>query len=550
MAGKEPDGRLQAVIEGLEKRGAVSMRGRYHRGRGKLEKDYMVTRKVLGVGINGSVRLAKSRGNVGRQYAVKTFRFQNTSGPRCSMKDLASEIDIALAVDHPHTVRALDLYETEAELHLVMECMRGGELFDRLVKRKRFNEKDAAESARQMLSAVSYLHGQGIVHRDLKPENFLYETMDSSHLRLIDFGFSKRWNGSTPMTERCGTMSFSAPEVFKKNYTNQCDVWSLGVTIFMLLSGYAPFEGDKDKQMADIVSGNYKWRQDYWKDVSSDGIDFVKSLLSSDPNERPTAQAALQHRWLVGMTQMPPTRDMHLGVLESIRDFRRSSELRRACLATTIACMTSGDIEVDLRNFFLSVSGPSGVIEARRLVQDLQSRDSFVDEELQQALGGLSLEDSVSYSDFLAAMIPSFVQPQEELLLEAFRHFDADPVPYMDSMDSRQASFKGAIIGEQKRKFRWFRRRERRLSLEGFSEVIRQDVIARPSAQKDLKMEPSQRCGLSTWLTKIKDNFHRLPNGTAGFVRAVALSAENPLSPLSTYALLDGMPEILPATSA
>ena len=82
-------------------------------------------------------------------------------------------------------------YEADHHLYLVMECMEGKELFDRVTEKKRFSEYDAAEAVRQMLLAVNYLHNNGIVHRDLKLENFLYDKMGSDHLKLIDFGFSK-----------------------------------------------------------------------------------------------------------------------------------------------------------------------------------------------------------------------------------------------------------------------------------------------------------------------------------------------------------------------
>merc|ERR1719359_1631643 len=106
-----------------------------------------------------------------------------------------------------------------------MECMAGGELFDRITSLKRFEEKDAAEATKQMLLAVNYVHSHGIVHRDLKLENFLYDTEGSTHLKLIDFGFSKFFNSKERMHTSCGTLAYVAPEVLGKSYTSQCDMW-------------------------------------------------------------------------------------------------------------------------------------------------------------------------------------------------------------------------------------------------------------------------------------------------------------------------------------
>lgn len=128
-------------------------------------------------------------------------------------------------MDHPHVASLTDVYESEDQLYLVMECMLGGELFDRVVKRKRFTEKDAAKAVYQMLLAVNYIHSHDVVHRDIKLENFLYEAQDSDHLKLIDFGFSKIWQPNTTMAVSCGTLAYVAPEVLEKSYTSQCDLW-------------------------------------------------------------------------------------------------------------------------------------------------------------------------------------------------------------------------------------------------------------------------------------------------------------------------------------
>merc|ERR1719478_982477 len=167
--------------------------------------------------------------------------------------------------------------------------MEGGELFHRVTKRRHFTEKDAAEAAFQMLLAVNYIHTHGIVHRDIKLENFLYEKPDSDHLKLIDFGFSHIWEPNTKMALSCGTLAYVAPEVLKKSYTSQCDLWSTGVILFILLAGYMPFSGNERVQRKAIEDGNYSWRADRWKSVSSEAIDLVKRLLEKDPAKRLTA---------------------------------------------------------------------------------------------------------------------------------------------------------------------------------------------------------------------------------------------------------------------
>merc|ERR1719316_153974 len=141
---------------------------------------------------------------------------------------------------------------------------------------------EAALAVRQMLLAVGYLHAHDIVHRDLKLENFLYETkkMDAT-LKLIDFGFAKIWDPSRLMQASCGSIAYVAPDVLEgQGYTSKCDLWSLGVITFMLLSGYPPVSGGEKCMQQKIREGAIDWsHKNRWADVSPEAIGFVKQLL-------------------------------------------------------------------------------------------------------------------------------------------------------------------------------------------------------------------------------------------------------------------------------
>lgn len=128
-----------------------------------------------------------------------------------------------------------------------MELCKGGELFDFLIQSGSFTEELAATYCRQMLSALSYLHAHNIAHRDLKPENFLIvDDFDNTHIKLIDFGFAKNMSVNNGMNTRAGTAYYISPEVLTGIYTEKCDVWSIGVILYMMLSGYPPFDGQDD----------------------------------------------------------------------------------------------------------------------------------------------------------------------------------------------------------------------------------------------------------------------------------------------------------------
>lgn len=157
---------------------------------------------------------------------------------------LRTEIAVLKLMDHPHIIRMHGLYETKDKIYIVMEMLKGGELFERIVGRPRFNEEDTAKLLRPLLESVAYMHDLGIVHRDLKPENILCgENLED--LKIADFGLSKMIMPTEKMEQACGTLSYVAPEVLtNKGYGKEADLWSVGVIMFLLLCGKLPFDGE------------------------------------------------------------------------------------------------------------------------------------------------------------------------------------------------------------------------------------------------------------------------------------------------------------------
>jgi len=183
-----------------------------------------------------------------------------------------------------------------------MEYCKGGELFDRIVAAQRFTERHAADIMSQMLSAVKHLHEKGIVHRDLKPENFLMDdTTENAEVKLIDFGLSKRFSQQDEIEKMhtvVGTPYYVPPEVLKGNYDINCDVWSLGVILFVFLCGYPPFEGDNNKEIfRNVMKSPLTFDPSDWNSVSTKAKDLVTKMLNKDPEQRISAQDCLNHPW-------------------------------------------------------------------------------------------------------------------------------------------------------------------------------------------------------------------------------------------------------------
>mmetsp|Transcript_40532 Transcript_40532/g.104902 ORF Transcript_40532/g.104902 Transcript_40532/m.104902 type:complete len:564 (+) Transcript_40532:144-1835(+) len=426
-----------SLTQGLDRRvGRLSVQGRYHRQR-RIEEDYEIHEKVLGSGYNGVVRMATKREAEKKyHYAIKAFKLSNITTDK--RQQLDSEVNVFLGMDHPHVARLFDVYETPEYMHLVMECLEGGELFDRVTEKKRFSEGDAANTSRQMLLAVNYLHSHGIVHRDLKLENFLYDFKNGDHLKLIDFGFSKIWDPNIKMHVSCGTLSYVAPEVLEKNYTQQCDLWSLGVITFILLAGYMPFSGSETVQTRSILAGKYTLKKERWSTISKDATHFIQSLLQVDPEKRLTAESALQHEWIVQRKQHDQVVDQ--GTIDALREFGNATKFRRCCMEM-MAWSLSNEERAQVRQHFIAMDqNAQGTITLHELKRVMVDKFNISDEETKKIFAALSSnsDETIHYSDFLAAMLSTRIALHEDLLRSAFIKFDADNTGYITVQNLRE----------------------------------------------------------------------------------------------------------------
>jgi len=181
-----------------------------------------------------------------------------------------------------------------------MEYVTGGELFDKIVEKGNYSEKDTIRLTRNVLDAIKHLHEKNIVHRYLKPENLLVKGNDDTHVMISDFGLSRVLGEESVAFTACGTPYYVAPEVVtSRGYGKEVDLWSVGVITYFLLAGFPPFMGETLPAIIEqIVSGEYDFPSPYWDQVSSKAKDFISKLLEVDPSKRLTADAALKHPWL------------------------------------------------------------------------------------------------------------------------------------------------------------------------------------------------------------------------------------------------------------
>eukprot|EP01034_Spumella_vulgaris_P029003 gene29003-35975_t len=271
-------------------------------------EDHYIIGDQIGSGMSGQVYFCLHRAT-SAQCAVKvidTRKFVLTPG--LSVSDLMEEAAIIQQLDHPNIIKVLSTFQTEHGIHIVMELLKGGDLFDRIVEKGRYTEAAARKIMRKILSAVSYLHSHNIIHRDLKPENILLvSTQDDTEIKLTDFGLAKKADQEGLKTF-CGTPQYFAPEVLKRKstvkgagrYGPAADMWSLGVVLYILLSGTFPF--DEDNLFDQINRANYSMSGSEWAGISVGAKHMVSSMLTLRPDKRITVTQALKHPWIQNIT--------------------------------------------------------------------------------------------------------------------------------------------------------------------------------------------------------------------------------------------------------
>ncbi|KAI6215213.1 Phosphorylase kinase [Aphelenchoides besseyi] len=265
-------------------------------------------KEVLGRGIASTVRRCVEK-NTGQMFAVKivdisTERQNEHEAKRLADETLSEVSLLRLLSGHPSIISIHDFYSTPTFLFAVFEMAPGGELFHLLNKSVTLSEKKTRQIMSQLFNGVSYMHNKSIVHRDLKLENVL--CIDDRRVVISDFGFAKQLNPNERLKELFGTPGYLAPETLRcqmyedaTGYGVEVDNWALGVIMYTLLAGYAPFYHRQQLRMMRLIQeGKYEFSKEAWESISRDAKDLIRCLLTVDVTKRITADEAFQHPWM------------------------------------------------------------------------------------------------------------------------------------------------------------------------------------------------------------------------------------------------------------
>ena len=347
------------------------------------------------------------------------------------------EIENLMLLNHPNILKLFEYYYDEQEnIYIITEYIRGEELFNKIQEVYRFSEEDAAIIIKSVLQAITYCHSRGIIHRDLKPENILIPTgsskIDYTLLKIIDFGASVLKKDDGKISFRFGTPYYIAPEVLQESYNEKCDVWSIGVILYLLLIGQAPFDGDDDDIICQkIISEEIDFdNNNKIKELSREAVDFMKKLLEKNPDKRISSAQALEHIWL--KKYAPHTKvnkAFSRKIYKNLSNFREQSQLSTA-VTTFITNYLMNDDELKLLKklfFELDVKGV-GVITREELFKGMDEcfGNKITREEVDQIFSNIDYDNNgtISFDEFVKAAIDKKKLLTEEKLKAAFSLFD------------------------------------------------------------------------------------------------------------------------------
>lgn len=392
-----------------------------------LEEDYTVGR-VLGKGAFGVVRLVLDR-KTGEAYACKSISKAKLIAKE-DVDDVRREVEILNLVSPHQTVAGLkQVYEDKFAVHIVMELCVGGELFERIVAKGTFSEADAARHFRRMVEMVGHLHSLGVMHRDIKPENFLLtDATDAADLKACDFGLSDFFKPNQRFSALIGSAYYVAPEVLRRNYGAECDIWSLGVVLYILLSGMPPFWGDNEKEIfTSILRGQLDFQTAPWPSISPAAKDLLHRILTFDTKARATAGDILQHPWL-HTHGVAPDRPLDGVVITRLRNFAGMTRLRKAAILAAAQHLSYEEIH-GLRELFKSFDGNGdGQITLDELREGLARQAKLSDSEVEQILRDTDVDGNgvIDYEEFVASTVNLSMLEREEVCMKAFQKLDTD----------------------------------------------------------------------------------------------------------------------------
>ncbi|KAF3631720.1 calcium-dependent protein kinase isoform X1 [Capsicum chacoense] len=406
--------------------------------------------RELGRGQYGVIYLC-TENSTRQHYACKSV-LKRKLVCRKDREDIKREIQIMQHLSgQSNIVEFKGAYEDNYSVHLLMELCAGGELFDRIIAKGYYSEKDAADIIRQIVNVVYICHFMGVMHRDLKPENFLLTSKDEHvMLKATDFGLSVFIEEGKVYRDIVGSAYYVAPEVLRRSYGKEADVWSAGVILYILLSGVPPFWDETEKGIFHaILKGEIDFQSDPWPSISNCAKDLVRKMLTQDAKNRITSGEVLEHPWL--QSGEASDKPIDSAVLSRMKQFRAMNKLKKLALKVIAENLSEEEIK-GLKSMFANMdTDNSGTITYEELKSGLARLGSKLSEaEVKQLMEAADVDGNgtIDYIEFVTATMHRHRLERDDHLFKAFQYFDADHSGFI-TKDELESAMKEYGMGDE-----------------------------------------------------------------------------------------------------
>ena len=403
------------------------------------EKIY-IKKKLLGSGAFGEVWLVRHK-DLEREYAMKIIKKRKNKSNE--EKEILNEIEILKKLDHPKILKIIDFYSKIKKYYIITEYCPEGELFNEIIKVGRFDEGQSAFIINQILKAISYCHRNNIIHRDIKPENIMITKREKNgclQVKLIDFGTAKIFEKGHPENRYVGSSYYMAPEILKRKYTEKCDLWSIGVILYILLTGRPPFDGnDDDEILKNVEKGVFDKKAYPYPSLSALSKDLINKLLQYDWEKRISAEEALEHKWFKTaefkkkdkVNSISP--ELAKELIQNMTQYKSNNVLKCAVIAYLVHHLTNTEECMEASKLFNKIDlNSDGKIEKHELIQGFVKYWSMPKDEVKEKVDIIfanidtDFNGFIEYEEFVRAAVNSNIFMSQNHLKFAFNYFDRD----------------------------------------------------------------------------------------------------------------------------